>query len=75
MGPVPTAKKEGELPDLAKKIKAKCNDGILFASPPNSKEFDLFTLPGGSLHMHDMELFYENIRINSILRSEYYTEN
>ena len=75
LGPIPTVKKEGELPDLAEKIKAKCDDGILFASPPNSKEFDLFTLPGGSLHMHDMELFYENIRINSILRSKYYAVN
>ena len=27
-------------------------------------------MPGGVLHMHDMDLFYQNIRANAVLRTQ-----
>ena len=72
LGPLPTDKNKDQLPNLANSVSAFCKDGILFTSPPESSEFNLFILPGGSLHMHDMELFYENIRINAIKRIKYF---
>jgi hypothetical protein len=49
-------------------VAAHCENGILFVDPPVQDAALVKPLPGGSLHMQDVELFYENLRRNALLR-------
>ena len=46
--------------------------GLLRVDAPHSAAFPLIVLPGGSLHMHDFDLFYENVRQNVLTRARAY---
>ncbi|MBP01266.1 MAG: hypothetical protein CMM25_00440 [Rhodospirillaceae bacterium] len=61
--------KEG-LPPLAAGYGAQCRSGILYTDMPEGQNFELMVLPNQSLHMHDIDLFYENLRSNAVKRTE-----
>ena len=49
---------------------AECRNGTLWTTTPKGEEFQLTLFAGGNLHMHDMDLFYEDIRMNAVERVE-----
>jgi hypothetical protein len=49
-------------------VRASCDQGILFAQSLVGSDI-LRPLPGGSLHLQDVELFYGNLRENAAVRS------
>jgi hypothetical protein len=71
LGALPGVAAEGPLaavkPGL---VGATCRDGGLYADIPTDPDFVLTVLPGEVLHMHDMDLFFQNIRANAVLRTE-----
>ena len=63
----------GSLPALKPGvIGATCEGGMLYADIPTTDDFNLLVLPGKNLHFHDIDLFFKNIRDNTILRTETY---
>jgi hypothetical protein len=56
-------------------VGATCRDGALFADIPTDPDFVLNILPGQVLHYHDMDLFFQNIRANAVLRAEAWLHN
>ena len=71
LGSLPGKAAPGPLPALKPgAIGATCKDGMLYVDIPTTDDFNLLVLPGKSLHFHDMDLFFKNIRDNAILRSE-----
>ncbi|KQM21357.1 DUF3089 domain-containing protein [Novosphingobium sp. Leaf2] len=48
-------------------VSARCERGFLVVDPDPT--LDLTPLPGGSMHYHDIGLFFEDIRENAILRA------
>jgi len=48
-------------------VAAACHNGILVVKPDPS--LDLQPLPGGSMHYHDIGLFYQDVRENAVLRT------
>jgi hypothetical protein len=71
LGSLPGVAAEGPLPAVKPGlIGATCRDHALFADIPTDPDFVLTVLPGEMLHMHDMDLFFQNIRANAILRAE-----
>ncbi len=49
-------------------VGATCDVGILRIDEPASAAFQLHRLPAGSLHYHEIDLFYASIRSNAALR-------
>ena len=49
---------------------AECRNGTLWTTTPKGEAFQLTLFAGGNLHMHDMDLFYEDIRMNAVERVE-----
>lgn len=47
-------------------VRARCDDGLLIVEP--KAELSLKPLPGGSMHYHDLGLFYADVRANAELR-------
>lgn len=45
-------------------ISAQCKDEILWISKPGREEYNIVVLPGDMYHMHDVGLFYMDIRAN-----------
>ncbi|MCU0759583.1 MAG: DUF3089 domain-containing protein [Steroidobacteraceae bacterium] len=54
----------------AGRIGARCEDGALVVDALPAQGYALVPLPGGSLHFNDFDLFYQNIRVNAVVRSE-----
>jgi hypothetical protein len=50
-------------------ISAECRDGVLSVSAPTGA-VALSPLPGGSLHMQDVELFWGNIQADALARGQ-----
>jgi hypothetical protein len=48
-------------------VAAACRSGVLVVEPDQSLE--LKPLPGGSMHYHDIGLFYQDVRENAVLRT------
>jgi len=53
-------------------VGAFCKDGILMVQPAPDPTFHPTALAGGMLHMHDIDLFYANLRANAALRAAAY---
>jgi hypothetical protein len=53
-------------------VGATCRDGVLMVDPSADAGFHPTPLPGGLLHMHDIDLFYANLRANAALRAAAY---
>ena len=53
-------------------VSSQCKDGVLYTDIPTDPDFVLNVFPGLSLHMHDMDLFYMNIRQNAEARARAY---
>ena len=53
-------------------VGAVCRDGVLMVDPSPNPSFHPAPLAGGMLHMHDIDLFYANLRANAALRSAAY---
>ena len=71
LGALPGVAADGPLPAVKPGlIGATCRDGTLWADIPTDPDFVLNILPGEMLHFHDMDLFFQNIRANAILRAE-----
>ncbi len=71
LGSLPGVASDGPLPPVKPGlVGATCKNGILYADTPTDPDFVLTILPGGVLHMHDMDLFYQNIRANAALRTQ-----
>ena len=71
MGALPGVAAEGPLPAVKPAlIGATCRDGTLWADIPTDPDFVLNIFPGEMLHFHDMDLFFQNIRANAILRAQ-----
>ncbi len=79
----PTSRAEGEnsgalpgdptqtsLAGLVPGYAAECRDGTLWTTTPDGTSFHLTLFAGGNLHMHDVDLFYEDIRLNAVERVE-----
>jgi hypothetical protein len=69
LGALPGTPAAGALPDLVAGSGARCQNGALYTDIPAGEEFALDVLHGESLHMHDFDLFYENIRVNALARA------
>ena len=66
-GALPGAAREGPLqPLVPRAVEATCVDGVLMVTP--SPALALQPLPGGSMHYHDMALFYADIRSDVVRR-------
>lgn len=62
-GSAPGEPGEGSLPDrIAGEVSAKCDQGSLVVEP--SSELHLKPLPNGSMHYHDLGLFFTDIQRN-----------
>ncbi|MBT4739301.1 MAG: DUF3089 domain-containing protein [Rhodospirillaceae bacterium] len=72
LGALPGVAAPGALPALTEGFGAECRDGSLYTDKPTSDAFELNMFAGGNLHMHDFDLFYENIRVNAVARTEAY---
>ena len=76
LGALPSAPAPGDplkdLPALTTGFGAECKDGSLYTDKPLTDNFNLTLFAGGNLHMHDFDLFYENIRVNAMARTEAY---
>ncbi len=51
---------------------AECVDGVVMVDPGAAVTLKVKALPGGSMHYHDVSLFYENVRENAELRAKAY---
>jgi hypothetical protein len=68
LGAVPGAPGFGALQPLQRgAVAARCEQGMLVVEPAASLSLD--PLPGGSMHYHDVGLFYADIRANAVLRA------
>ena len=76
LGALPGAPAPGdpltELPALTSGFGAECKEGSLYTDMPLTDDFNLTLFGGGNLHMHDFDLFYENIRVNAVARTNAY---
>jgi hypothetical protein len=54
----------------AGRIGARCENGALVVDALPAQGYALVPLPGGSLHFNDYDLFYQNVRVNAVARSE-----
>jgi hypothetical protein len=43
---------------------------VLRVDSPPREGYAVVPLPAGMLHFNDMDLFYQNIRINAVVRTE-----
>jgi hypothetical protein len=69
LGAVPGTPDASPMRSLEKgKVAARCDRGFLVVTPDPSLE--LQPLPGGSLHYHDLGLFYADVRANAALRAK-----
>jgi len=57
-------------PTEAGRIGGNCINGALVVDVLPAQGYALVPLPGGSLHFNDMDLFFQNIRVNAVVRSE-----
>lgn len=57
-------------PTEAGRLGAECRGGVLFVDPPPKEGYAIVPLPGGMLHFNDFDLFFQNIRINAVARTE-----
>ncbi len=70
-GALPGVAADGPLPAVKPGlVGATCRDGTLWADIPTDSDFVLNIVPGEMLHFHDMDLFFQNIRGNAILRAQ-----
>ncbi|MEQ8734458.1 MAG: DUF3089 domain-containing protein [Rhodospirillaceae bacterium] len=74
LGSLPGSPAVGARPDLTTGYGAQCKDGSLYTDIPTGETFDLVIFDGDNLHMHDFDLFYENIRVNAVARMIAYFE-
>lgn len=51
-------------------IGAACVGGVLSLDTAPTPGYAIVPLPGGMLHFNDFDLFYQNIRVNAVARSE-----
>lgn len=75
LGALPGTAALGDLPNLTSGFGAECKNGSLYTDQPTGDDFDLTLFAGGNLHMHDFDLFYENIRVNAVARMEAFFAN
>ncbi len=69
LGAVPGAPDASALQPLrANAVSARCTRGYLVVTPDPA--LSLQPLPGGSMHYHDLGLFYADVRANAQLRAE-----
>ena len=54
----------------AGRLGARCADGALVVDALPAQGYAIVPLPGGSLHFNDYDLFFQNIRVNAVVRSE-----
>lgn len=51
-------------------IGGACEGGVVRVDPLPREGYAIVPLPGGMLHFNDFDLFYQNIRINAVTRTE-----
>jgi hypothetical protein len=56
-------------------VSARCDDGALFVSRPDSFLYRIGRLPGGNYHNYDYQLFWMNIRKNAQTRVQAFLAN
>lgn len=67
-GAVPGTPDEGAIRRIVPRaVSARCERGFLVVEP--SSALGLTPLKGGSMHYHDLGLFYEDVRENAVLRA------
>lgn len=68
-GAVPGEPGAGPMPPLrARAVAVRCENGL--AVVQRAPDLDMKALPGGSLHYHDIGLFWADIRANALLRAK-----
>jgi hypothetical protein len=73
LGALPGAAAHGPLPAVIPGAAgADCVGGVLMTDQPTDPAFKLNILPHGLFHYHDMDTFYQNIRVNAALRVKAY---
>ena len=69
-GALPGPPAEGPLPPLVKgAVGASCQKGILLVEPSPGETIKLNPLPGGALHLQDLDLFYRQIQLDAEARA------
>jgi hypothetical protein len=73
LGALPATARNGSLPATeAGAVGAGCSNGGLYVDAVPASGYAIVPLPGGMLHFNDYDLFYQNIRINAVARTEAY---
>jgi hypothetical protein len=71
LGALPATRADGSLPPTeAGILGAACVNGIARISLLPATGYAIVKLPGGSLHFNDFDLFYQNIRLNAVARTD-----
>lgn len=70
-GALPATRPDGKLPATeAGGISAACEGGVIKATGVPTQGYAIVKLPAGLLHFNDFDLFYQNIRINAVARTD-----
>jgi hypothetical protein len=70
-GALPSTRSDGSLPATeAGVLGAACVDGVVKVTAVPASGYAIVNLPGGFLHFNDFDLFYQNIRINAVARTD-----
>ena len=71
LGALPGLSVDAPLPAVKPGVTgATCREGGLYVDIPTDPAFVLRISPGEVLHRHDMDLFYQNIRANAVIRTQ-----
>lgn len=71
LGAMPANRADGKLPATeAGAISAACDGGVVKVTGVPAQGYAIVKLPAGLLHFNDFDLFYQNIRINAVARTD-----
>ena len=71
LGALPATRPDGSLPPTESGVLgAACANNVVKVSAVPASGYAIVKLPGGMLHFNDFDLFYQNIRINAVARTD-----
>ena len=71
LGALPATRVDGSLPPTeAGMLGATCANSVVRVSSVPATGYAIVRLPAGMLHFNDFDLFYQNIRINAVARTD-----
>ena len=71
LGALPATRADGSLPPTeAGILGAACVNGVVKISALPAAGYAIVRLPAGMLHFNDFDLFYQNVRVNAVVRTD-----